>query len=95
MPVILRSESNSRPVSESHALTVAAIDSRGVPQGQGQDFTITAIGRMSLNYDVSKRLTISGGALYQHFSNAGLSEPKMINTGLDTIGPTLSVGYRF
>ena len=74
---------------------VGAIDSRGVPDGQGQDFTITAIGRMSLNYDISNRLTISGGALYQHFSNAGLSEPKMRNTGLDTIGPSFSVGYRF
>ena len=74
---------------------VGAIDSRGVPEGQGQDFTITAIGRMSLNYDVTNRLTISGGAIYQHFSNAGLSEPKMRNTGLDTIGPGFSVGYRF
>lgn len=74
---------------------VGAIDSRGVPEGQGQDFTITAIGRLSLNYDVTKRLTISAGALYQHFSNAGLSEPRMTNTGLDTIGPAFSVGYRF
>lgn len=74
---------------------VGAIDSRGVPQGQGQDFTITAIGRISVNYDVTRRVTISGGALYQHFSNAGLSEPKMRNTGLDTIGPAISVGYRF
>lgn len=74
---------------------VGAIDSRGVPEGQGQDFTITAIGRMSLNYDVTKRLTLSAGVLYQHLSNAGLSEPKMTNTGLDTIGPAISVGYRF
>ncbi len=74
---------------------VGAIDSRGVPEGQGQDFTITAIGRMSVNYDVTNRLTLSGGAIYQHFSNAGLSEPKVRNTGLDTIGPGFSVGYRF
>jgi hypothetical protein len=74
---------------------VGAIDSRGVPEGQGQDFTITAIGRISVNYDVTNRLTIGAGALYQHFSNAGLSEPKVRNTGLDTIGPSIGVGYRF
>jgi len=74
---------------------VGAIDSRGVLDGQGQDFTITAIGRVSVNYDVTNRLTIGAGVLYQHFSNAGLSEPKVRNTGLDTIGPTISVGYRF
>lgn len=74
---------------------VGAIDSRGIPYGQGQDFTITAIGRMSVNYDVTDRFTISAGAIYQHFSNAGLSEPKMKNVGLDTFGPGFSAGYRF
>lgn len=74
---------------------VGAIDSRGVSYGQGQDFTITAIGRLSANYDLTDRVTISGGAIYQHFSNAGLSEPKMKNVGLDTFGPSVSVGYRF
>lgn len=74
---------------------VGAIDSRGVPGGQGQDFTITAIGRMSVNYDITNHVTISAGVIYQHFSNAGLSEPRMLNVGLNTIGPGFSVGYRF
>jgi hypothetical protein len=40
-------------------------------------------------------MKVSLGALYEHFSNAGLSEPQVKNVGLNTIGPKFEFNYSF
>ena len=41
------------------------------------------------------RQKISLGVLYEHFSNAGLSEPEKPNIGLNTIGPLFEWNISF
>lgn len=62
---------------------------------QGQDFVFTFMVEAGARYIVNDRMDISLGALYQHFSNAGLSEPAQTNYGLDVLGPVVSVNFRF
>jgi lipid A 3-O-deacylase len=72
-----------------------AIDSSGPPHGQGQDFTFVLLGSAGLKVALSERVNISLGVLYQHLSNAGLSEPERPNVGLDAVGPVLSLSGHF
>lgn len=74
---------------------VGDIDSTGEPYGQGQDLTFSALVGTGVRYEVNCRTRVSLGFLYEHFSNGGLSEPEVDNTGLDTIGPKFEVSYSF
>ncbi len=75
-------------------------DSRGKTNGTqqvglGQDMNfyfgvVTGI-RYYINEDWFVRFTVA----YNHFSNAGLSEPARQNRAIDAMGPELSVGSRF
>jgi hypothetical protein len=62
---------------------------------QGQDFVFTFMVEAGARYIINDRADLSLGALYQHFSNAGLSEPEQQNYGLDVLGPVASVNFRF
>ncbi len=65
---------------------VGAIDSRGVSGGQGQDFTLNWFARGGLEHVVSRNMRLSVGAMFQHLSNGGQTDP---NPGIDAVGLTL------
>jgi len=73
--------------------TDSRADQRG--KGQGQDFFFTFTVGMGTRYLINDHAQVSLGVIYQHISNAGLSEPERINHGLDTLGPILSLSYAF
>lgn len=69
------------------------IDSRAtVFGGQGQDFTFNILSAAGVSYRVNDKLKVSFGALYEHFSNGGQTDP---NTSLNLFGPQVGVTYTF
>ncbi|MDR0534639.1 MAG: acyloxyacyl hydrolase [Verrucomicrobiales bacterium] len=65
------------------------------PHGMGQDFNFTFSVAIGARYDIDETWYLRVAAFYQHFSNAGLSEPYHDNRAIDAVGPELSVGARF
>jgi len=61
-------------------------------QGQGQDFTFNILTQAGVDYLVNDHWKINIGALYQHLSNAGQTDP---NPSLNLIGPQVGVTYSF
>ncbi|MBA2432540.1 MAG: acyloxyacyl hydrolase [Chthoniobacterales bacterium] len=61
----------------------------------GQDFSFNVLGAAGVSYRVSERMEISAGLLYQHLSNAAMSEPERPNAALNSIGPQLGLSYGF
>jgi hypothetical protein len=57
-------------------------------QGQGQDFTFNIVGALGVSYRFNDRFSGELGFLYQHFSNAGLTDP---NPSLNLLG--LQLGF--
>ncbi len=72
-------------------------DSRGlaVKGSQGQDFAFTFTVGSGFRYIYDESWSFSIGVLYQHISNAGLSEPSVTNNGIDSIGPNISLNFSF
>lgn len=70
-------------------------DNRFFDGAQGQDFCFTFMVEAGARYVINERMDLLVGAMYQHFSNAGLSEPARINNGLDVLGPTVALNVRF
>ena len=69
------------------------IDSHAAVGGsQGQDFTFNILAAVGLSYQANDRWKIDGGVLYEHFSNAGQTDP---NPSLNLIGPQLAARYSF
>lgn len=60
--------------------------------GQGQDFTFNILTAIGVDYLVDEHWKISAGALYQHLSNAGQTDP---NPSLNLIGPQVGATYSF
>ena len=63
-----------------------------VPGGQGQDFTFNILSAAGISFIVSDHWKIDVGALYQHLSNGGQTDP---NPSLNLFGPQLGVNYSF
>ncbi len=59
---------------------------------QGQDFTFNILSAMGVSYPVNDHLKIQVGALYEHFSNGGQTDP---NPSLNLFGPQIGVTYSF
>lgn len=59
---------------------------------QGQDFTFNILSAVGVSIPVSDRLKIQVGALYEHLSNGGQTDP---NPSLNLFGPQLGVTYSF
>jgi hypothetical protein len=74
---------------------VGAIDSSGPPAGQGQDLTFSPLVSAGVQYTITHRLKVGIGCIYEHFSNAGFSEPQVKNVGLNTVGPKFEFDYAF
>jgi lipid A 3-O-deacylase len=69
------------------------IDSHAeVPGGQGQDFTFNILSAVGISYIVNNHWKIEAGALYQHLSNGGQTDP---NPSLNLFGPQLGLTCSF
>lgn len=67
------------------------IDSRGVPGGQGQDFTLHWFARAGSEWALDRQCRVFAGFLFQHLSNGGQTNP---NPGIDALGVTLGLTWR-
>ncbi|HEY5814171.1 MAG TPA: acyloxyacyl hydrolase [Terrimicrobiaceae bacterium] len=74
---------------------MGGIDSDDTPFGQGQDFAFCLLASGGVRFAVTNAWSVWVGFLWQHLSNAELSEPRRRNTGLDAIGPIGGVSYQF
>ena len=75
----------------SGGVGLGGIDSQpGQFGGQGQDFTFNILSAVGVSYKFSDRFSGQIGVLYQHFSNAGQTDP---NPSLNLFGP--QVGFTF
>lgn len=59
---------------------------------QGQDFTFNILTAVGISYRVNEKLTVTAGALYQHLSNGGQTEP---NPSLNLFGPQVGLTWNF
>ncbi len=59
---------------------------------QGQDFTFNILSAIGVSYKVNDHVKISVGALYEHLSNGGQTDP---NPSLNLFGPQIGVTYSF
>jgi lipid A 3-O-deacylase len=77
----------------SGGLGMGGIDSHPqFPGAQGQDFTFNILAGAGISYQLNDRWKISVGALYQHLSNGGQTDP---NPSLNLFGPQVGAGYSF
>jgi len=60
--------------------------------GQGQDFTFNILSAVGVSYIVNDHWKINVGALYQHLSNGGQTDP---NPSLNLFGPQVGVTCSF
>jgi len=63
-----------------------------IPGGQGQDFTFNILSAAGISYSVNDHWKINVGALYQHLSNGGQTDP---NPSLNLFGPQVGVTCSF
>jgi hypothetical protein len=77
----------------SGGVGLGAIDSHPEQFGaQGQDFTFNILSALGISYQFSDRFSGQVGLLYQHFSNAGQTEP---NPSLNLFGPQAGFSFSF
>jgi len=77
----------------SGGLGLGWIDSHPeIPGGQGQDFTFNILSAAGVSYMVNDHWKVNVGALYQHLSNGGQTDP---NPSLNLFGPQVGVTYSF
>jgi hypothetical protein len=67
------------------------IDSQGVEGGQGQDFTYNWFAHLGVEFALSRDLHLRTGALFQHLSNRGATDP---NPGIDALGVSVGLSWR-
>ena len=63
-----------------------------IPGGQGQDFTFNILSAAGISYSVNNHWKVNVGALYQHLSNGGQTDP---NPSLNLFGPQVGLNYSF
>jgi lipid A 3-O-deacylase len=68
------------------------IDSQGVAGGQGQDLTYNWFAAAGLSYAINQNVALRAGAMFQHLSNRGATDP---NPGLNSLGFTVGVTWGF
>jgi hypothetical protein len=77
----------------SGGLGLGWIDSHPeIPGGQGQDFTFNILSAAGISYIVNDHWKLNVGALYQHLSNGGQTDP---NPSLNLFGPQVGLNYSF
>ncbi len=65
------------------------------PGALGQNFTFNILTAVGCSYRISDQWQATAGILYQHLSNAGLSEPDRPNSSLNAIGPQFGITRSF
>jgi len=60
--------------------------------GQGEDFTFNILTAAGFDYRLDDHWKINAGILYQHLSNAGLTDP---NPSLNLLGPQVGATFSF
>lgn len=68
------------------------VDSTDIEGGQGQDFTFNWFVQTGARFRLNESLYITGGLLFQHLSNQGMSDR---NPGLNSLGPTVGLSWKF
>jgi lipid A 3-O-deacylase len=63
-----------------------------VSGGQGQDFTFNILSAAGISYILNDHWKLDVGALYQHLSNGGQTDP---NPSLNLFGPQVGASYSF
>ncbi len=77
----------------SGGVGLGVIDSHPEQFGaQGQDFTFNILSALGVSYQFSDRFSGQVGVLYQHFSNAGQTDP---NPSLNLFGPQIGFTFSF
>ncbi len=71
---------------------MGAIDSTGIPGGQGQDRTLNWFAQLGVEKVLTDTLSIRVAAMFQHMSNGGATNP---NPGIDALGFTVGCSWRF
>ena len=73
---------------------MGGIDSDDTPRGQGEDFAFCLLASGGVRFSISSAWSVWAGFLWQHLSNADLSEPRRRNTALDSLGPVAGLCTR-
>jgi hypothetical protein len=60
--------------------------------GQGEDFTFNILTAVGFDYRLADHWKVNAGVLYQHLSNAGLTDP---NPSLNLLGPQVGATFSF
>ena len=77
----------------SGGLGLGWIDSHPDMRGsQGQDFTFNILTAVGVSYKLTDHWKLDAGALYQHLSNGGQTDP---NPSLNLLGPQIGLTYSF
>jgi lipid A 3-O-deacylase len=71
---------------------VGLTNSTDVFDGQGQDFTFNWFSQLGVRQQITKDLSLLGGAYFVHHSNGGQTDP---NPGIDALGFTIGLGMKF
>ncbi|MEO6052799.1 MAG: acyloxyacyl hydrolase [Chthoniobacterales bacterium] len=64
-------------------------------RGLGQEFTFILLANGGIRYAITRDLSVWGGFMWHHLSNANMSTKVKRNTGPDEIGPVVGMGYAF
>jgi hypothetical protein len=67
-------------------------NSAGGPDGQGQDLAFNWFTHLGLRHWLRENLSLTGGIYFTHHSNLGMTDP---NPGIDALGFTVGLGWRF
>lgn len=69
------------------------MDSQGysVAGGQGQDFNLNWFIHGGVRWQLTDRMSAAVGLYFQHISNGNMDR---VNPGVDTLGPTIGIGWR-
>jgi len=65
------------------------------PGALGQNLTFNILTAIGVSYEVNDHWKLTGGILYEHLSNAGMSEPERPNSSLNLLGPQFGATYSF
>lgn len=71
---------------------VGVTDSKGVYDGLGQDFILNWFAEVGVRKLLSDDMSLLVAAYFTHHSDGGMHEP---NPGIDALGFTVGLGWRF
>lgn len=67
-------------------------NSAGGKDGQGQDLSFNWFAQLGMRQQIAEDVSLLAGVYFIHHSNLGMTDP---NPGIDALGVTLGLGWRF